>query len=76
MNDFREVYLKDSDEWPDHLVCVHCEQSVERGILNISRHWMNCLERKDGLIETKDPALMKTLDELSMNVNPAKKNIK
>lgn len=52
----------------DYLMCIHCKKRVERGILNISRHWMNCLKRTDGLIITDDPCLRKVLDSMSINV--------
>jgi len=45
--DFTVVY--ESDIWGDYLVCNHCGERVERGIVNVSDHWVKCLKRKDGL---------------------------
>jgi hypothetical protein len=36
-----------------HLICKHCKKKVEKGIVSVSTHWMNCMERKEGLIICK-----------------------
>lgn len=46
MRDFKSVYLNESDEWPDHLICIHCNKRVERGIFSISSHWCNCVGKE------------------------------
>lgn len=51
LNDFRFIYKSPSDTWPSHLECIHCGNRVERGIVNVSTHWVTCLERKEGLID-------------------------
>ena len=69
MEDFKEIYLSDKDFWPDHLKCNHCNKRVERGIFTVSDHWLNCLDRKDGLIVIEDEQLRKVFNKLSFNVD-------
>lgn len=66
-DDFEIIHEKDK-EWGDYLICKHCGQRVERGVFNVSDHWLNCLERKDGFIYARNEAEKKALDKLSMNV--------
>lgn len=49
MEDFEIIYEKDK-VWGDYLICNHCKEWVERGIVSVSHHWMHCLKRTEGLI--------------------------
>lgn len=53
MKDFKGVYDNGKDQWPSHWICKHCGERVERGVMNVSDHWLSCLQRKDGLIVLK-----------------------
>lgn len=46
MKYFESIYLNKEDQWPDHLKCKACGARVERGIANVSAHWVEC-EGKD-----------------------------
>lgn len=50
--DFDFVY-ETGNTFPDYLICKHCKQRVERGIANVATHWVNCEERKEGLIDLR-----------------------
>ncbi len=63
--DFEMIY---KDGMASHLICNHCKERVERGILNVSRHHMYCLERKEGLVIAKTPEQEKLFDNWSINV--------
>ena len=52
MRDFEIIY-KDDLILGDYLICNHCGERVERGIVTVSHHWMHCLKRTDGLIVIK-----------------------
>jgi hypothetical protein len=75
MEDFTFVYLNEKDEWPDHLLCKHCGERVERGIISVSHHWMNCLKRTEGLVILKDQDLIKMADSWSINVDEKGKKL-
>ena len=71
MEDFRIV----GEGLGDYLICNHCNERVERGIVSVSHHWLHCLSRKDGLIminkENLGDDLFKKVDSLltSMSIN-------
>ena len=67
MKDFEDIY-ETGGEWPDYLKCTHCGQRVERGIVTVSHHYMNCLERKEGLIVAQNDFERKLFDSMSINV--------
>lgn len=67
MEDFRR--FPENAEWCDYLICNHCDQRVERGIVNVSNHWMNCLKRTEGLIIARNDWEKVILDSWSVNVN-------
>lgn len=69
--DFEPIYQGDV---VSHFICKHCKERVERGILNVSWHWVNCLERKDGLVIAQSPAQKALFDSWSINV-PTKKPV-
>lgn len=68
MEDFKEVFENPKDTFCSYFVCVHCKERVERGIANISHHWMNCLKRTDGLIVVKNDFGRQIMDIWSINV--------
>lgn len=68
MRDFKFAYIGNS-EWPDHLICRHCNQRVERGIYSVSDHWLRCSERKEGIITARTSFERKLLDSWSINVD-------
>lgn len=65
MEQFELVY---EGEVASHLICIHCKQRVERGIRNISKHWMYCLENKEGLVIAQTPAEKQLFDNWSINI--------
>jgi hypothetical protein len=69
--DFESIYQGDV---VSHFICKHCKERVERGVLNVSRHWVNCLERKDGLVVAQTHAQKELFDSWSINV-PTKKPV-
>ncbi len=52
LDDFTIIYKEDK-LFGDYLLCNHCGERVERGIVPASHHWVYCLKRTDGLIITK-----------------------
>lgn len=67
MEDFVNVYKTDSKEL-DYLKCAHCGDRIERGIINVSQHFVNCLKNTNGLIIAKTDFERKILDSWSINV--------
>ena len=67
MDDFEHIY-ETGGEWADYLKCKHCGERVERGIANVSHHWMHCLKRTQGLIIAQNEFERKILDSWSINV--------
>lgn len=49
--------------------CEYCGEQVQPGILNVSKHWMNCLENKEGLIIANTQTEKDLFDSWSINVN-------
>lgn len=49
-----------------YLICKHCKQRVETGVINVSSHWMNCLKRTDGLIIARNELERAVLDSWSI----------
>lgn len=66
MKDFEVIYETDM-VFGDYLICNHCKQRVERGIVSVSHHWLNCLERKDGLITATNDFERALFDSWSIN---------
>jgi hypothetical protein len=56
-DDFEVIYEKNKT-WGDYLVCNHCKKRVERGVASVTSHWMNCLERKEGLIVLQNATIV------------------
>ena len=67
MSDFEHIFESGGD-WPDYLKCNHCGERVERGIVRVSHHWMNCLKRTEGLIIAETETDKQILDSMSINV--------
>ena len=66
MEDFEQIY-ETGGTFPDYLKCKHCGERVERGLVTVSYHWLNCLKRTDGLIVAKTDFVRKILDKWSIN---------
>ena len=66
MKDFYFIYEKDNTSI-NYLICKHCLNVVERGVFNVSNHWVNCLERTEGLIIAKNDIEEFILDKFSVN---------
>jgi len=75
MEDFTFVYLNPTDESPDHMLCKHCGERVERGIISVSHHWLHCLKQPYGLVILKDESMRKLADSWSINVDETGKKI-
>jgi hypothetical protein len=73
ISDFKSIY-KEGSEWADHLICNHCGERVERGIFNVSHHWMHCEKRTDDLIIASNDFEKKLLDHWSINIKPLQKD--
>lgn len=67
MDDFKVIYENDK-EWGDYLICKHCGERVERGIVSVSHHWLCCMKRADGLIVATNDFERNILDSISINV--------
>lgn len=52
MDDFTRITEQDG-LFGGYLICNHCGKRVERGIANVSKHWINCMKRTEGLIICK-----------------------
>jgi len=50
-----------------HLICNHCGDRVETGIVTVSDHWLGCLKRTDGLIVARNSWERSVLDSMSVN---------
>lgn len=44
-DNYRPVYLNNTDSMPDHLICTKCNERVERGIENVLEHFNVCEKR-------------------------------
>lgn len=66
MKDFEIIYAANGD-LASHIKCRHCGEMVERGIITVSEHWMNCLKRTEGLVIAKNDFEKKLLDAWSIN---------
>lgn len=70
MKDFKPIYANPGDEWPDHFECETCGQRVERGIVNISGHWVECAGKDfaQALLKTRteknEPLTLTDIQEL------------
>lgn len=67
MTDFKEVFENPNDTFCSYFVCVHCNQRVERGINNIATHWLDCIERREGLIYANSNFEKSILDSWVIN---------
>lgn len=50
--DFEIIYTENGD-LATHLKCKHCGESVERGIITVSEHWLKCTHRRIALLQKK-----------------------
>lgn len=66
MFDTIPVY-ESNKEWPDYLLCKFCGERVERGIFNVSHHWVHCEKNTKGLIKATTDFERKILDSWSIN---------
>lgn len=67
MDDFEDVF-ETGGIFSDYLRCKHCGERVERGIENVSHHWLHCLKRTDGLIIATSDFERKIADSWSINL--------
>lgn len=65
MDDFELIY--DENGEASHCVCKNCKQRVERGIVNISNHFVNCLQSGTVIIAKSDFE-RKVLDGMNVNI--------
>lgn len=66
MEDFKIIYETDK-VFGDYLICNHCGEKVEKGIVTVSHHWMHCLKRTEGLIVARNDWEKQILDSWSIN---------
>ena len=66
---FKRVYKNKDDIFCEYLICKHCGERVERGIVSVSHHLMHCLKNTRGLIVAENDFEKKVLDSWSINVD-------